>query len=348
MDIVKKYKWILILVCCFVIALIPIKIPNNIIAFVKILPAKELIAIKGSNGQIINHIVNNFTGIVEDVKTIQVDREDFASLKLINENLNVEKGDTVAIFTSSHTNFIIEEIKGQISEYEKLLNSQLSGEKSSIIAGQEKIYEMSKITYANQEAIFKRTVSLYNSKLISVEEYDLAKNLLVKLKLDEEKEYQNLLALKSGLKAEDISITRDKINYLKKQMEILKNRVSDYNITAPFDGVVSGISSLDTLFTISEINSYVALIPIELEKSNFIKVGQNVTFSVANHNIKINIDEVDTKIQFINGKKYVVFKSMLITDKNLFNSIYNCTIIGKESTILTILIDKFNSIFSFS
>jgi len=39
---------------------------------------------------------------------------------------------------------------------------------------------------------------------------------------------------------------------------------------------------------------------------------------------------------------------MLITDKNLFNGIYNCTIIGKESTILTILIDKFNSIFSFS
>jgi len=181
MENIKKYKFLLIFMCFFGIVLIPIKISNNINAFVKILPAKELIATKGSNGQIINHLVNNFTGIVEDVKTIQVDREDFAKLKLINENSNVEKGDTVAIFNSSHTNFIIEEIKDEISEYEKLLNSQLSGEKSSIIFAQEKIYEMSKITYANQEAIFNRITSLYNSQLISVEEYDLAKNLFIYL-----------------------------------------------------------------------------------------------------------------------------------------------------------------------
>jgi len=332
--------------CFFGIVLIPIKISNNINAFVKILPAKELIATKGSNGQIINHLVNNFTGIVEDVKTIQVDREDFAKLKLINENSNVEKGDTVAIFNSSHTNFIIEEIKDEISEYEKLLNSQLSGEKSSIIFAQEKIYEMSKITYANQEAIFNRITSLYNSQLISVEEYDLAKNLLAKLKLDEEKEYQNLLTLKNGLKAEDISITRNKINSLNKQMEILQNRVSDYNICSPFDGFVSGISSLDTLFIISKSNNYVALIPIELEKYNLVNVGQNITFYAAGTEINVQIQTVDSKIQLINGKKYVVFKSKFITEKPLFNSIYKCSIILEEKTILTILINKINSTFN--
>ena len=332
--------------CFFGIVLIPIKISNNINAFVKILPAKELIATKGSNGQIINHLVNNFTGIVEDVKTIQVDREDFAKLKLINENSNVEKGDTVAIFNSSHTNFIIEEIKDEISEYEKLLNSQLSSEKSSIIFAQEKIYEMSKITYANQEAIFNRITSLYNSQLISVEEYDLAKNLLAKLKLDEEKEYQNLLTLKNGLKAEDISITRNKINSLNKQMEILQNRVSDYNICSPFDGFVSGISSLDTLFIISKSNNYVALIPIELEKYNLVNVGQNITFYAAGTEINVQIQTVDSKIQLINGKKYVVFKSKFITEKPLFNSIYKCSIILEEKTILTILINKINSTFN--
>jgi len=252
----------------------------------------------------------------------------------------------VAIFNSSHTNFIIEEIKDEISEYEKLLNSQLSGEKSSIIFAQEKIYEMSKITYANQEAIFNRITSLYNSQLISVEEYDLAKNLLAKLKLDEEKEYQNLLTLKNGLKAEDISITRNKINSLNKQMEILQNRVSDYNICSPFDGFVSGISSLDTLFIISKSNNYVALIPIELEKYNLVNVGQNITFYAAGTEINVQIQTVDSKIQLINGKKYVVFKSKFITEKPLFNSIYKCSIILEEKTILTILINKINSTFN--
>lgn len=347
MENIKKYKWILVVVCCLIVVFAPIKFPNNVSAFVKILPSKELVALKGSNGQIITHIVNNFTGIVEDVNTIQVDREDFASLKLIIKNSDVLKGDTVAVFTSSHTNFIVEETKGQISENEKLLNSQQSGEKSSIIAEQEKIYEMSKISYANQESIFNRAASLYNSKLISVEEYDLAKNLLAKLKLDEEKEYQNLLSLKSGLKAEDISITRDKINYLNNQMKILKNRVSDYNICTPFNGFVSGISSLDTLFTISEINSYVVFIPIELEKSNLVKIGQNVIFEVSNKKFNIPIQKMDSQIQLINGKKYVVYKSQLKTDEKLFSSIYNCSIVGENLTILTILINKFNSIFNF-
>lgn len=345
MDIIKKYKWFFILLCCLAVVLIPIKIPNNISAYAKILPSKELVAIKGSNGQIITHLINNYSGIVEYVKTIQVDREDFASLSLKAKNSHVFAGDTVAVFTSSHTNLIIEQSKGEISLQEKLLDSQLSGEKSSTINEQEKIYEISKINYSDQEAIFNRAAALYKAELISVEEYDLAKNLLAKLKLDEEKEFQNLLSLKSGLKPEEISITKDKIDALKKQKNILENRISAYNLISPFDGFVFGSSSIDTLFTISEINSYVALIPIQIEKAPFLHINQEVTFINLDSLHSITIQSTDPQIRIINGKKYIVFKSQFQIDKKLFNSIYECSIIGEDRTILNILIDKINSLF---
>ncbi|MBU0475084.1 MAG: hypothetical protein KKF62_13100 [Bacteroidetes bacterium] len=348
MDNIKRYKWILFLACCLLVVLIPIKITNNISAYAKILPSKEFVVIKGSNGQIITHLINNYSGIVEEIKTIQVDREDFASLNLKTKSSNISKGDTVAVFTSSHTNLIIEEAKGEIYIQEKLLDAQLSGEKSSVITEQEKIYEISKINYTNQETIFNRAAALYKSGLISVEEYDLAKNLLAKLKLDEEKEFQNLLSLKSGLKQEEISVTKGRIDILNNEKKILEDRASSYNLISPFNGFVFGSNSIDTLFSISETGSYVALIPIQFEKSSSINVNQKVTFLNLDSLNSITIQAQDSQIKLINGMKYVIYKSQFQIDKKLVNNIYECSIIGEDTTILEVIIKKINSIFKIS
>jgi len=348
MESIKKNIWILILLFGLLVVFIPIKIPNNIPVYAKILPAKEFITIKGSNGQIISHLVNNFTGIVENVKTIQVDREDFASFNLTITNPNVLKGDTIAIFSSSHTNFIIEEVKGAMLEQEQFLESQLTGEKESIINEQEKIYEISKVNYSNQKPISERKFDMYNNELISEEEYDLAKNLLERLKLEEEREFQKLQVLKTGVKKEDITVTKERINNLKNQAEILANRVSDYKIIAPFDGTILGSNSLDTLFTLSEINSYVVLIPIKIDISNSIQIGQKLNFPDSESLTDVIIKAQDSQIKLINGEKFVIYKSYFQTDNNLLNGIFECSIVGEEKTVFDILLEKFYSIFNFS
>ena len=348
MENIKRFKSLIILAFILILVFAPVKIPNNTPAYAKILPAKEFVVIKGSNGQIISHLVNNFTGIVENVKTIQVDREDFASFRLTKFYSNILKGDTIANFSSSHTNYILEEVKGELLEQEKFLESQLSGEKEAIINEQEKIHEISKINYSNQEPIFKRKADLYDNELISEEEYDLAKNYLERLKLEVEREFQKLQVLKTGVKNEDIVVTKEKISNLKNRIEILKNRVSDYNIIAPFDGTISGSNSLDTLFIISKINSYVALIPIEVGKSNSISFNLGINFQESDSLNRIKVQSQVPQIKTINGRKYVIYKSLFKTDKIFVNNIYECSIVGEETTILDILIKKINSIFKFS
>lgn len=348
MDKIKRYNTLIIFVVALVIVFAPIKFSNNIPAYAKVLPSKEFVTIKGSNGQIISHLVNNYTGIVENIKTIQVDREDFASFSLTISNSNVLKGDTLAVFSSSHTDFIIEEVKGEILEQEQYLESQLSGEKESIINEQEKIYEISKINYSNQKPISERKYELYSNELISEEEYDLAKNLLARFKLEEEREFQKLEALKTGVKNEDIIVTKERISNLKRQGEILENRNSDYNIIAPFDGIIYGSNSLDTLFTLSENKSYVILIPIKIDDASSISIGQLINFNDSDSLPNIKIEMQDSQIKSINGERYVIYKSYFTTDKVLFNGIFECSIVGEESTILDIIIDKFYSIFNFS
>ncbi len=347
MENVKKNIWLIILLIGLLVILLPVKIPNNTPAYAKILPAKEFVVIKGSNGQIISHLVNNYTGIVENVKTIQVDREDFASFTLTNQNSLVSKGDTIAIFSSSHTDFIIEAVKGEMLEQEQFLESQLSGEKEAIINEQEKIYEISKINYSNQKPISERKYDLYHNDLISEEDYDLAVNKLQRLKLEEEREFQKLQVLKTGVKNEDIVVTKEKISNLKKQSLILNKRISDYNIVAPFNGTISGSNSLDTLFIISKKNSYVALIPIEVEKSNSISINLGINFQDSDSLNGIKVLSQAPQIKTINGKKYIIYKSLFKTEKTFINNIYECSIIGEEITILDILINKINSMFNF-
>jgi len=348
MENIKKNIWILILLFGLLVIFIPIKIPNRIPVYAKILPAQEFVTIKGSNGQIISHLINNFTGIVENVRTIQVDREDFASFNLTISNPNVLKGDTIAIFSSSHTNFIIEEVKGALLEQEQFLKSQLSGEKEEIINEQEKIYEISKINYANQKPIFERKSEMYNNKLISEEEFDLERNLLERFGLEVEREFHKLQVLKTGVKIEDIIVTKERIKNLKNQGEILENRVSDYKILAPFDGTISGSNSLDTLFTLSETNSYVVLIPIKIDMQNLIKMGQDIIFQDSNSLYNLKIKTQAPQVKLINGEKYVIYKSYFKSDKNLLNGIFKCSIVGDDSTILDIILEKFHTIFDFS
>lgn len=348
MEKIKQFKYIIIIVSALILIYAPIKISNNTQAYAKILHAKEFIVIKGSNGQIISHLVNNFTGIVENVKTIQVDREDFASFNLTISNSIIFKGDTIAVFSSSHTNFIIEEVKGAMLEQEQFLISQLSGEKETIINEQEKIYEISKINFSTQRPIFERKSELYNNELISEEEFDLERNLLERFSLEVEREFQKLQILKTGVKIEDILVTKERINNLKRQCEILENRVSDYKIVAPFDGTISGSNSLDTLFILSEINSYVALIPIEIDKSNSISINLDIIFPESDSLNSIKIQSQGPQIKSINGIKYVVYKSLFKADNIFVNNIYECSIIGEETTILDILINKIISIFQLS
>lgn len=346
MEYVKKYKWLLILVCCVVIILLPIKFSNHIKTYAKIIPSEKLVAIKGSNGQIITHLINNFTGIVEDIKTIQVDREDFATFKVLNKTQKVAKNETLAIFSSSHTQYLYEEILGEILELEKLLNAQISGEKESIISEQQKIYEISKIDYLNQQKIYERKAKLFESELISQEEYDQEKNLVERLKLAQEKEQQTLITLKTGVKKEDVLVTKERIKLLKNQATILGKRIENYNIVSPFDGDIVGSSSIDTLFTISKNGDYVAIIPIEIEKLSKIQINQNVVIDELQNHYSLKIDKIDSHLKFINGKNYIIARSYITTDNKLFDRIYSCYIVTDEVTIKDLLIEKLKSIFS--
>lgn len=346
MENIKKYKWLIILICLIILILIPIKVSNNINSYAKVMPLKELVAIKGSNGQIITHLINNYTGLIEEVKTIQVDREDFANFKLVNENKDVLKDEQIAIFTSSHTQYLIEEVKGELLAQEKLLDSQLSGEKESVISEQEKIFEISKMDYLNQKKIFERKSVLFKNELISQEEFDVEKNLLDIKKLKQEKELQSLISLKTGVKTEDIQVTKEKIKLLKNQTQILQNRISSYNILAPFDGEIVGSSSLDTLFTVSIKDKYAIIIPVEVEKLSKIKLGQTINFLDHSHIEGAKIQKLDTQLKFISGKNYIVCRSQLTTNQNILDIVYPCSIISEQITIRDFAIEKFRYIFN--
>ncbi len=344
-DFIKN-NWTGILVISLILLSLPIKISNEIHTFLKILPAQQFVAIKGSNGQIITHLINNVTGIVEKLETIQVDREDFASLKVNIDNPNIALGDTLATFYSSHTDLILEEMKGEILRQQKLLNSQLSGEKSSIISEQEKIYEIAKTKVINQKKIYNRKSELFNKKLISQEEFDDVKDLLNIVKLEEEKEYQKLLTFKTGSRQEDIQLTKETISNIKKQKNVIEKRINNYHIIAPFNGKILGSYSLDTLFILSDVNLYVAIIPVDIEESSEIINDNKISFIDLGKEYDIAINNMEPESKIINGKNFAIFKAEFKTDKILHNNLFECSIDREKKSLFNILKDNFINIFN--
>ena len=79
-----------------------------------------------------------------------------------------------------------------------------------------------------------------------------------------------------------------------------------------------------------------------------VKIGQNINLQDADSLYNVIIEMRDSQIKMINGEKYVIYKSHFQTDKKLLKGIFECTIVGDESTIFDIILDKFYSIFNFS
>jgi hypothetical protein len=125
----------------------------------------------------------------------------------------------------------------------------------------------------------------------------------------------------------------------------MAKRISDYNICSPFDGSISGSSSLDTLFTVSLKNYYSVLVPVEIEEATKIELGQKVVLEEFLGVDSIKIDKVDSELKIINGMNFRVFRGMINTDKELLNTLYPCSIVSEKVTIKDLLFTKINSIF---
>jgi hypothetical protein len=332
----KKFiKYFGIIVLCSVLGLlvfVPFKIPFSIKAYGKICPSKQWILEKGDNGQLIQKIINYETGLIETYCVIQFNRGEtgeFAFYSDVCSKSIIDKGDTIAVISSSDLNERLIKQKGELELAKSNLSASKVGEKETVIQEYQNRLEQAKAEHEEQQNIWNREQKLYTNKLTSIEEYESAKNKVNLSLLNVSLATSQLEAVQTGEKPEQIKLLLTQIEALQCELKTLEKRLESYTIQSPFGGRVSSLLASDTLLVISEVSQNIAFIPIQIDKYEMIKTARAIKLNSTGLNqlAKGKLISVNQEPKIVQGES-VLIASVLVEgefNQSSSSSIAECT-----------------------
>lgn len=117
----------------------------------------------------------------------------------------------------------------------KLINA---GQKSADVEGITNQMALAKQELATQRLLTKRTKSLYQDSLTSLQEYEMAVNQLRVRELNVRLMEANHKSATTGGSPEQLQVIRSQINSLQQQIKQIKNSLKDLTLVSPVSGTV--------------------------------------------------------------------------------------------------------------
>lgn len=301
---------ILVLVIFTLLFALPINLEYKLKVQGKLLPVKEWMMYKGTDGRLTSILTDYKLGINQSYDVTLFDRGDaiqFVLSSALHSGASIRIKDTIALVYSNEIERQIENLKGQIISAQALLSLNLTGEKEAII-NQEKnnlVYAEKKAT--EQKKILDRLEALYKKGLASQEEYEVAKGTNELNQINILIAESRLNSVQTGSKAEQISYIKSQISALEKELTVIKKRYEGFTLLSPISGVVNRKTNSDTLIIISDTTEFVIISPIKIQDKKFIFPLQKVEIYLNNvlQDVKAHIIEVSSKVQILNGYQVV-------------------------------------------
>jgi hypothetical protein len=301
---------VLIIICLIVISL-PIKLPYSIRAYCRIQPAQKWVLTSGGNGQLSTSIINYKSGTSRGFNISQFARE--GSMKLtfkpvVDSGGMVNIGDTIATIYSSETEENIAELNGEIATLKAALAVDRNGEKQSVIREYELRLTRAIEAESNQRAILVRQKALLAKNLIPQQEYDVVSNKESLMVVEIGIARSQLESARSGEKTEKIDLVNTQIEALENRLGALNKRVESFSIISPISGKICRQYSQDTLLVISDISSYVALIPFRLREAAHLTPNLKVRVYAdgSKHKIQGRLTYIDKDVYSLSGEQACV------------------------------------------
>lgn len=305
-----------ILLLIIVFLLLPIKINYSLFVNGKILPAKEWIIYKGTDGRLTSLLTNYITGINESYDVTLFDRGDVMQFEF-NSGLHsgsiIKKEDTVAVIYSNEIERQIENLKGQITISRAALALNMTGEKQPVIE-----QEKNNLNYAIKQAeehekIFERIYSLYQKGLVSQEEYEIAKGNHDLNQINISISKAKLSAVQTGAKQEQIEFIKSQINSLEKELNVLQKRFKGFTIKSPIYGKVNRKTNSDTLMIISDTSDYIIICPVNIKDLKYIEKNTKVavSFNGSNNYADAKVYDIGNNVTLLNGTQVVIVSAKI-------------------------------------
>ena len=306
--------WIVIISIIVLLLILPIKLNYTLHVKGKILPNKEWIIYKGTDGRLTSLLTNYKTGINQSYDVTLFDRGDamkFTFNSALHSGSWIKSNDTIAVVYSNEIERQIENLKGQIASAKASLMMNETGEKESIVNQEKKNLDYAIRQAEEQKKVLDRTEALYNKGLVSQEEYEIVKGSYDLYEINISISKARLDAVETGVKKEQIGLIKSQIIFLEKELVVMQRRFKGFTVTSPINGIVSRKTNSDTLMVISDVSNHILLCPVKVNDKKFISDSALVEVIAIgrSQNITAHVYEIDNNVKIVNGLQVVMVTS---------------------------------------
>ena len=281
MDLFNRYKKLLLLLAAVLLTVmfLPVKIGYSIKTPGKLLPAREWIVSRGTDGRLISAVIDHRRGVNENYSVSQFERGDAVQFRLRPEvaaGASIAKGDTLGSIYSNDFERQFIELEGALAEANATLGLLTSGEKRSVVDEAEKSLEFARKEAEEQDRVFQRVKGLYDRNLISKEEFEITsgdKELSgIKVMIAE----AQLQKVQSGAKVEEVDLIKARILALQQEIETLSKRMAQFTLISPVSGIAQQVYSGDTVLVVQDTTELLLKMPVAWLQRRYVAADQKV------------------------------------------------------------------------
>lgn len=284
---------------------------------------KEWSLIQDAPGRLMTRFLVNDPPHVQDFNLFQFERQDFIKFSLTSRlkvGDTVHKDDTIGTIYSTENRIRYEKLSGELNVAKANLLNLSTGKKTSVQQEAVRAVDYARTELVSFEPVVKRKRQLFENKLVSPEELELAEAHHRLLKLNVLIAEARLKIVQTGEKPEEIELVKKEISALETQVTAIRSILSDLTIVSPLDGIFMG-SQGDTIFEIAQIDTLVVQIPVDETKIQYLKIGTTLQILVparAGLVLKGTVNVIDKRSQFLNGRTvFMVRTTIENTGQNL-------------------------------
>ena len=258
---------------------------------------------------------------VENVRLFQFERPDFVTLSFepsVRPGTRIQENEIIGSLQSTENSIRFEKLQGELQVTRANLTVVISGAKESEIQEAGQALQYARAEAEAYEPVLKRNRNLFKRELISEQDLDLTEAQYRLLKLNETIAEAQLKTMQTGAKKEETEVIRTQIDDIETRLNTIRNKRAAMVIQAPLGGTVIGRTTEFSIYTIANLDTLVARIPVEEQKIKYIRKGLPVYVTIpasSGGNAVSVVGTVDKNPLFVLGQT----KTMFIVRANIGN-----------------------------
>lgn len=308
-----------VLLAAAALVLLPIRVPHSVSVSGRAYPAQEWTLLRDASGALGSVLRDNTRGTVESYSVNQFVRGDAVRVSFaprIRPSVAIAQGDTIASIYSNETERQLSALTGDLATVLSTLDVYASGEKPSIVQQAEAQVERARERVRRQQAAVERLRVLRQNDHASAQELEFAEMELGVFRSELDIALAELETARTGEKPQQIELTRTEAEALRKEIQMLQDRLSMYTITAPISGIAVRSYGPDTLLTVKDNVSYVVVMPVPWNQFEAVEPEQTVEIRLprSGGTVTSTIAHFGDTVHVVNGEA-VVMATAFVTDR---------------------------------